>query len=384
MAKILFTLGPIPAKLDSVKYLTNRFKGGLAWKTAIELCKEHGHEVTVVKWKYHDVPDGSDISIINVEDIYDYRDTVLKTKADVYVLAAAVANLMPSNPWKGKFASHNYKIGDRFNIEFEIAPRIIDLVKKEYPRSALVGYKLYDGTDEQLIEAGWETLINSKANIVFANHPAWAKERKIMLTSDGSEIYTSFDEHIKWIDKLANSKYYITQAQEKVDLERPHKTWFDLSTGITQKEHEEINAIAGMYPKFQKRGMTFGCFAYRLDNGQFITTSRGKKESGFSRVISVDHEKRIIEVKNTKATLNAPLLDNVFKNNPQYKILIHSHKNIEGFLHLPYELPGTDREVEIAKNIHFELSVGFNIQNHGYIAGFKTFEGFKHFLQIYK
>jgi len=82
--------------------------------------------------------------------------------------------------------------------------------------------------------------------------------------------------------------------------------------------------------------------------------------------------------------LNAPLLDIVFKNNPHYKILIHSHKIFEYFLNLPYELPGTDREVEIAKNIHFELSVGFNIQNHGYIAGFKTFEGYKHFLQIYK
>ena len=32
--RVLVTCGPIPARVDSVKYLTNMFKGGLAFKTA--------------------------------------------------------------------------------------------------------------------------------------------------------------------------------------------------------------------------------------------------------------------------------------------------------------------------------------------------------------
>ena len=31
---VVVSCGPIPAKLDSVKYVTNRFKGGLSFKTA--------------------------------------------------------------------------------------------------------------------------------------------------------------------------------------------------------------------------------------------------------------------------------------------------------------------------------------------------------------
>ena len=31
---VLMSVGPIPSKLDSVKFITNRFKGGLALKTA--------------------------------------------------------------------------------------------------------------------------------------------------------------------------------------------------------------------------------------------------------------------------------------------------------------------------------------------------------------
>ena len=32
---------------------------------------------------------------------------------------------------------------------------------------------------EELIKAGKKTLFDSKANIVFANHPKWAKDKKI-------------------------------------------------------------------------------------------------------------------------------------------------------------------------------------------------------------
>lgn len=49
--KVLISVGPIPAKLDSVKFLTNRFKGGLALKTA-EYLANCGNDVTIVAWKF--------------------------------------------------------------------------------------------------------------------------------------------------------------------------------------------------------------------------------------------------------------------------------------------------------------------------------------------
>lgn len=70
-------------------------------------------------------------------------------------------------------------MGEKFNIEFEIAPRAIDVVKQINPRCCLIGYKLFDAkTDEELIEIARHTLKDSKANIIFANTPKEAKTRK--------------------------------------------------------------------------------------------------------------------------------------------------------------------------------------------------------------
>lgn len=358
MAKILMSIGPIPAKLDSVKFITNRFKGGLAHKTAMSLMDDYGHDVTIIKHKSI-VPVRSRMNIIDVEDVNDYIEKILDFKADIYVLAGAVANLMPSNPWEGKFPSHNYKVGEKFNIEFEIAPRVIDMIKKKYPTSGLIGYKLFDGTDKELKDAGWETLINSKSNIVFANHPKWAKERKIMMTLDGAEIECSFDDHIKEIDKLANAKFYKTEILDDKDVDR--------ILGL-----EVLKILSDKYPKYLKRGFTFGCFALKLKNGRFITTTRGKNKSGFSIVNDIDHDQRIIFA-NNKATLNAPLLHKLFELNPEINILIHGHKQIKDISTKLYAFPGTVEEVNLVEKFYDGcIAFAFNIINHGYIAGFKN------------
>jgi len=362
MAKILISAGPIPARLDSVKYVTNRFKGGLAMKTARLLSGYQGynkydHQIILVKWKHSSVGSGDNtFEVIDVEDILEYRDAVLNTKADMYVLAAAVANLMPTNPWKGKFPSHDYSVGDKIPIEFEIAPRIIDEVKKKYPRSSLVGYKLFDGSDEELIKAGWETLRGSKANIVFANHPAWAKKRKLMLTQDGSVIPVTFDEHVEMIDALSRSCWYRTEIVGNT------RVWSDLMLEGTV----DLNLLIQEYPRHKQGEYTFGTFGFRLKDG-FFTTSRGKTEGGFSYVFFVDHGEREIQTINNKATLNAPLLDRMFKKFPHVNVIIHGHKQIDKWVTFDYQFPGTAEEAAYGA-----MSTGFNIEHHGYVAGFST------------
>lgn len=354
MAKILISCGPIPAKLDSVKVITNRFKGGLSFKTA-EMLANLGHEITIIRWIHLPMNMPRNIHrVVDITDIYDYMGAVLNTEADVYVMSAAVANLMPSNPLQGKFPSHSYRAGERFNIEFEIAPRIIDEIKKHHPTSGLVGYKLFDGPESELIEAGWETLINSKANMIFANHPKTAKEYKIMLTSDGAEIPMSFDEHVRWIDYLAITKFYKTIIK--------NERWPD-TINIVQK-------IADIYPKYEKHGMTFGTFAVRYNDG-FFTTTRGKKDWKITYISNVDHENLVIETAPSKATLNAPLLDMILKLNPDINILIHGHQKL-GVVSHPYQLPGTTNEVKLAMSMNFKNNIAAEIQHHGYIAAFET------------
>ena len=203
MKTILVTCGPIPGRLDSVKYITNRFKGGLSFRTAQELSFEN--KVTILKWKYTDITgitpfQLANINVVNINDVYDYYNYIASHQFDCYILAAAVANLIPSNPWEGKFPSHNFKEGDVFEIKFTIAPRAIDIVKQKWPKSTLIGYKLFDGTEEELIKAGFETLNHSRANCVFANHPATAKNEKIVLLPDGSAHKMDWDQHINFIN----------------------------------------------------------------------------------------------------------------------------------------------------------------------------------------
>ena len=122
--------------------------------------------------------------IVTVTDVVEYCDWIREhaLEFDAFIMAAAVANLMPSSPYEDKFPSHLYKVGDKFPIEFEIAPRAIDIVKEVNPRCCLIGYKLFDAkTDEELIEIARHTLHDSKANIIFANTPEEAKTRKIAL-----------------------------------------------------------------------------------------------------------------------------------------------------------------------------------------------------------
>lgn len=355
MKKILISVGPIPAKLDSVKFVTNRFKGGLALKTA-ESLKSLGNDVTIIAWKFTDLK--TDIPIIPIDDVVDYYNKILSLEYDAYILAAAVANLMPSNPYEGKFPSHKYKVGEKFNIEFEIAPRIIDEIKNKYPRSTLIGYKLYDGTEEELISAGKKTLFDSKANIVFANHPKWAKNKKITLTQDGAVFESSFEEHVYLIHKVVNESFYSTKI-------------INSQTLLSNDEEYIINN----YPKFSQDGRIYGTFAVKRENS-FITTTRGKSEGekSVSEVFHVNHEAKIITA-SKKATLNAPLLDMFFKLNQNFRIIIHGHELVGEKVHNEYEFAGSVGDCKYA----IKTTPGNKIllNNHGYIVGFENIEQFK-------
>jgi hypothetical protein len=370
MKTILFTAGPIPARLDSVKFITNRFKGGLAVKTAENLAVL-GNKVTLVAWEHAEIK--STLPIIRVKDVDDYVAKVLEFEADAYVLAAAVANLGPKEPFAGKFPSHNYNVGDSIPIEFTIMPRVIDQIKKVRPRATLIGYKLFDGTRDELVSAAWHTLTDSKANLVFANHPAWAKERKIVLTPDGAIFDVDFDEHTRLIHRLVNETFYKTTAHE-----RP--------IPVDAGAEALLEQIVASYPRTADRGMVFGTFAVRLKVGEnaFATTTRGKKEGEdkVAIVADVDHDKHIVK-SDRKATLNAPLLHKVFEMNPDMQILLHDHKVIPGAAtpEKPYQFPGTTGDLENAKKMMNGMPL--QMPHHGYIVGFKSIDKMQEFLRTF-
>ena len=355
MKKIVISAGPIPGKLDSVKYLTNRFKGGLAFETAKKLFLK-GFDVTIVKWKYTEFePTWGNIKIVNIEDVNEYMEYMTTHEFDAYILAGAVANLIPVNPWEGKFPSHKYKVGEEFDIKFTIAPRIIDEIKKKYPRSTLIGYKLFDGSEEELIEAGWETLINSKSNCVFCNHPKTAKTEKIALLPDGSIHRMNFEEHINFIERIINLDWYKTEIVPTPDFEL---SLMELGYAIS-----EINKIVDKI-SVTKEPYKFGTVAIKMSFG-ILTTTRGKRDSGNCIVVNVDHQKKIV-YSTKKATLNVPFMDLLFKLNPEYYVIVHGHKKLENCATIPYIFDGT------SECWNSTLGITINVDGHGYYKMYKT------------
>jgi len=361
MKKIIISAGPIPGKLDSVKYITNRFKGGLSFKIANELslCD---FDVTIIKWKYTTITSiYNNIQIVDIEDVYEYLEYMTTHQYDAYILAGAVANLIPVEPWKGKFPSHNYKVGEEFDIKFTIAPRIIDEIKKKYPRSTLIGYKLFDGSVVELIDAGWETLLNSKANAVFCNTPKTAKTKKIMLLPDGSIHKLTFDEHIEKIKEILNLEWYSTGVFDFEGELDPYKNEIEQLSKLLEKI------------KVKKEPYEFGTVACKSEEGNIITTTRGKREEGFCKIFHINHS--INKVFSThKATLNAPFLDLLFSNFRDKNVILHGHKQLENVETLPYVFDGTKQYFNIINHIVDNKLTEFNVQNHGYYKLFSSFE----------
>lgn len=347
MKKVVISCGPIPARLDSVKFITNRFKGGLAFKTAEYLAHESRYDLTIVKWKNTPMPDtkrvwweGNNVHVVNVEDVFDYFNwyEANAAKHDAFVMAAAVANLTPSHPFEGKFPSHNYAVGEKFPIEFEIAPRAIDVIKKKNPRACLIGYKLFDAaTDEELVDIARHTLADAKANIIFANTPATAKTRKIAVMPDNTTLSCSFDEHLKLIVRAIDAAYFRTEIV-------PLTTAEENDTGIR-------NALATvrMFEKTFTNG--FGTVAVPIEGhvNMFATTSRGHK--GEPVIIrDVDFKEGIVYASG-KATLNAPTLAGALAQTYVDTILVHRHdddplfdRSTADFTMAEYLFPGTLEE----------------------------------------
>jgi len=364
--QILITGGPVHAYLDSVKIITNRFKGGLMAKMVssfVEMAEEGDADVKVTYlcskssqqlW-WDDFLDGEKtphaISVQH-DGLEDYMEKVLQLAPmmDAVVLGAAVANLIPKNKIKGKFPSHNYQEGDTIPIDFTIAPRIIDRVKKVAPKTHLFGFKLLAGVEHsELIDAAYGVLLESKATAVFAND-ATKLSQKYAVCKDGSVHALKINQLPKWIYVRLLDRYYKTIH----------------TVGSVEDSEKVFSLVRGHTNRFVKKyGMYFGAVAIRRPNGGFLTTGRGKTElTSCVCVEKVDHDERKIWTTGaTKATLNAPLLDIVFKRNPTVETILHFHDQDVDLSTGDWSPPGTWEDAQRG-------GASFNIKGHGCILSY--------------
>lgn len=342
MKKILITGGPVHGKIDDVKLVTNKFNGGRIAKLADILSSEF--EIIYLCSKSTIKPKNQNIKIVIHDGIYEYYDLVLQYSKDVdsVILGAAVANLVPKEVIKGKFPSHNYREGDTIHIPFIIAPRVVDAIKKVNPKVHLFPFKLLSGTShEELIRASYKMCLDSHATAVIAND-ARDLNKKYIITKEKSIIEYTDDTYHEFIRECLNDKYYHTELFED-----------------TQKYTFSIDINSSSFKKEEQSHLIFGCVAERHEDG-FLCSSRGKNSmDDIVFVKSVDDKKLTVHTSG-KASLNAPLLNNLFKNNPNVKYIIHTHTFLNNVNTYEYAIPGTLRDS--LRNIKDEE---FNIANHG-------------------
>lgn len=370
MKRILITGGPVHAHLDAVKILTNKFRGGLM----VQLAEEMGdnakstwgsREVTYLTAKHAKQPDlitprrgpNREITVIHHDGYEHYKSEVLDIAPhmNAVILGAAVVNLIPCNPWKGKFPSHNYKEGDRIPIDFTIAPRVINMVRQVAPKVKLFGFKLLSGVSfDELISAAYTVVLESGATAVFANDATDLETIHAVTRERGIHTFKR-DKLAEWIYPFLDDEYYQTV------LDGRNRAYFDY---LSVKEFQTI--IAAHQDKFVKvqEGYVFGTVAMRLGEKAFITTGRGKKElDSVVTVVDVDHINRRVYTFDgaTKATLNAPLLSQIFLKQPKCHHIVHGHQQVPSIPSYSYAPPGTVRDSVRNDN----MATSFNVIGHG-------------------
>lgn len=144
---ILVTGGPTPVPVDSVRRLTNRFRGKLGVRVTEELYLR-GAEVELVHGDGAFLPpDHLPYSLARTYD--DYRrlvgEVLERRGCAAGVFSAAVADYAPKRVLPGKTPSG----GALANIEMVTLPKVIEEVQERFPRLHMVTFKYQEGVSHQ-------------------------------------------------------------------------------------------------------------------------------------------------------------------------------------------------------------------------------------------
>ena len=194
------------------------------------------------------------------------------------------------------------------------------------------------------IDVLYNELLRKKEQFIFMNYNnskyVLTKEKSIIPIEDVDEFLQSFKDDIYYKSIIKDKKICI----ENKDLEL-YKYYIEkFKKQLTEKKYND---------KYY-----FGCVSVKTKNG-FITTIRGKKDlNEYTLIEKVNHKNHTISVFNKKATLNAPLIDILFKNK-KVKAIVHLHEFDNNLPFYDYAFPGT------IKDSMRDNKTSFNIRYHG-------------------
>lgn len=168
--RVLLTTGPTRAYIDDVRFLSNISTGELGFKIA-ETLKKAGFEVAIVAGptllNFHSL--GLKHCSV-VETHTQMKDEVLRLckvfKPSVAIFSAAVLDFEPAKRHRGKFSSKK-----AWSIQLKPTPKIIDLVKRRFPKIRRIGFKLepHERDPKKAYQMAFETLEDRKLDALCFN-----------------------------------------------------------------------------------------------------------------------------------------------------------------------------------------------------------------------
>lgn len=205
-------------------------------------------------------------------------------------------------------------------------------ISKEY-----LDQKLIDDIYKELLEEKWQFIIIEVKGVNYV----LTKEKSLFEISDKEKFIKEANEDI----------YYHTEIKKRND--------------VLDEALDKFKAYINKYRKYLEKDLygdkyIFGSVAVRLDDESFITTIRGKEDlSEYTVVSKLDDRNKLVIVEGKKATLNAPLLANLFKNK-KVDVIVHINHYFDDKLpYYEYAFPGT------VKDSTRNNETSFNIQYHG-------------------
>ena len=202
-----------------------------------------------------------------------------------------------------------------------------------------ISSEIIDEIYNKLLKNKWHFVIldlNGRLNIL-------TKEKSLFEINNDQQFISEFEQDI----------YYRTIINKK-------------NINVNNRDLQIYKEYIKKYKDIMQRNIygdryIFGSVAVKTENG-FITTIRGKENlNDYTIVYDVDHLNHTLKVGENKATLNAPLLDYLFKNE-KIKVIVHiNHEYDDKLPYYEYAFPGTVRD-SIRNN-----KTSFNIKHHGVI-----------------
>jgi hypothetical protein len=397
--KILVTAGTVYGPLDDNKLVGNRVRGVWATRFADHLARSRECEVTLlvadiqeaairdalhhlhviaVSGRRNEPPPeeiAKNLTVVAHKGFWDYRErcVALAEEHEGAVMAAAVVNWIPEKPFPGKMPTVG--VGDRMNVPFILAPRVIDRMKEANPRLALVGCKMTIGeTEAGLINAAYKTLLGARCNLVVANDMKTGLKEKLFVYQDrstqkftlgaGVDLYGDAFHTALW--QVLSDDHYRTEVRGQLSM---------ANASATAMFDRVVEKYRGRFTKRLPDGeFVFGAVAvpYNGPNAkshlrQEVLVSPREKGAAFDSrsavlvvEVSSDH---VVSTFGGKGTLNAPLLVRHLEKYPAAHAVLHLHERLPNVPTEAYAPPGTTRDS--ARAIPGPV---YNIEGHGFIA----------------